>query len=227
MAQRRCLATVLLPLVATLAVPTVQAPPFEDEILKFEAEDRVRPPVEGGVLFVGSSSIRLWKSLAQDFPQYQTINRGFGGSAISDSVRNADRIVTPYKPRAVVFFAGTNDLWSRKSPETVLADYRAFVEKVRAKLPDVPIAYIAISPAPSRWSKIKEIRQTNAMVKAYTESTPSLRFVDTYSLMLNAIGGPRPELYVADNLHLSPQGYAIWKDAVGKVLETMVPAGRG
>ena len=208
-----------------LLAPMTQTPPFEDEILRFEAADKARPPAEGGVLFVGSSSIRMWSSVATDFPQYATLNRGFGGSAISDSVRNADRIVTPYKPRAIVFFAGTNDLAGGKSVETVVMDYKAFVERVRAKLPTVPIAFIAITPAPSRWSKIGEIRQANALVKAYSDATPNLWFVDTYPRMVNNIGGPRPELFGPDNLHMVAKGYAIWKEEVGKVLERMLQKG--
>lgn len=200
-----------------------QQPPFEDEIQRFEASDKTHPPVPGSVLFVGSSSIRLWETLAADIPDYTTLNRGFGGSQIADSVRLVDRIVTPYKPKAIVFFAGTNDIASGKSAETVAADYRAFVEKVRSELPDVPIAYISISPAPSRWSKIGEMRRANALIRAYSEATPGLRFIDTATLMLNRIGGPRPELYVRDNLHLNAQGYAIWKAEVGRVLREMLP----
>ena len=199
-----------------------QQPPFEDEIVKFEAADRAKAPAEGGVLFVGSSSIRMWSSLAKDFPEYATINRGFGGSAISDSIRNVDRIVTPYKPRAIVFFAGTNDLASGKSPETVAADYRTFVERVRAKLPSVSIAFIAITPAPSRWSNIKNVRRANALVAEYAKATPGLWFVDTYPRMVNAIGGPRAELFGPDNLHMVAPGYAIWKEEVGRTLREML-----
>ncbi len=209
-------------LLAALALTPMQAPPFEDEILRFEAADKVKMPPEGAVLFVGSSSIRMWSSLAKDFPEYTTINRGFGGSAISDSVRNVDRIVTPYKPKAIVFFAGTNDLASGKSPETVAADYRTFVERVREKLPTVPIAFIAITPAPSRWGNVKNVRKANALVADYVKATPGLWYVDTYPRMVNAIGGPRVELFGPDNLHMVAPGYAIWKEEVGKTLKEML-----
>ena len=200
-----------------------QEPPFENEIRAFEAADKVNPPKEGSVLFVGSSSIRLWTSLQKDFPQYPTLNRGFGGSEISDSVRNVDRIVTPYKPKAIVFFAGTNDLAAGKSPDTVAMDFKTFVERVRLKLPTVPIAFISVTPAPSRWSKIKEIRRTNELIRAYCAATPNLRYIDAYPALVNNIGGPRPELFGADNLHMNAKGYAIWKTIVGPVLQEMVP----
>jgi lysophospholipase L1-like esterase len=211
--------TVLVPMLGLQA----QEPPFENEIKAFESVDKINPPKEGGIVFVGSSSIRLWTSLKEDFPQYNTTNRGFGGSQISDSVRNVDRIVTPYKPKAIVFFAGTNDIAAGKTPETVAMDYKSFVERVRAKLPTVPIAFIALTPAPSRWSKIREIRRTNELIRSYSAATPGLRFIDTYPALVNNIGGPRPELFLGDNLHMNPKGYAIWKEIVGPVLKEMVP----
>ena len=223
MVRRRTLLTFLLATVAALAVATVQEPPFEGEIKAFERADAAKMPPPGAILFTGSSSIRLWSTLAQDFPNHVVLNRGFGGSEVGDSVRLADRTVLPYKPKAVVFFAGTNDLANGKTPEKVAADYRAFVEKVRATMPDLPIAYIAITPAPSRWNNIANVRLANAYVKAYSESVPGLRFIDTYPRMVNAIGGPRVELFGPDNLHMNPTGYALWREIVGPVVDEMDP----
>jgi lysophospholipase L1-like esterase len=192
--------------------------PFESDIEKFEAQDAKNPPAPGGIVFVGSSSIVRWKTLKEDFPGYNVINRGFGGSQVSDSVRFADRIVTPYKPTMIVFFAGTNDIAAGKSADTVFHDYKAFVDKVRVALPSVTIAYISISPAPSRWSKLDEIKKANGLIQAYSAHGQKLLFVDTFPQMLTADGGPRPELFVADQLHLSPKGYAIWVNAVRPIL---------
>lgn len=219
MVVRRVLAVAVSALLAVCATALRQDPPFEDEIRKFEAADKVQMPAPGSVLFVGSSSIRLWTSLKKDFPDYPVLNRGFGGSQITDSVRLADRIVTKYQPKVIVFFAGTNDLASGKSPETVLADYKAFVEKVRLKLPTVPIGYISCTPAPSRWNNIKNVRKLNELVKAYCEATSGLTYIDTYPLLVNNIGGPRPELFIADNLHMNAKGYAIWTPVVAAYLK--------
>lgn len=194
------------------------AHPFESEIAQFEAADRQNPPAPGGIVFVGSSSIRLWKTLNDDFPQYQTLNRGFGGSQISDSVFFANRIVTPYKPKVVVFFAGTNDINDGKSPETVLQDYQRFVDVVRSECPTTPIVYLSISPAPSRWAKIEQIKRANALIQAYCRRGKRLLFVDMFSKMLDAKKGPRPELFVEDQLHLNAQGYSIWTKALTPVL---------
>ena len=203
------------------ALATQTDAPFESEIRKFEAEDAKNPPAPGGIVFVGSSSIVRWKTLKEDFPGYNVINRGFGGSEVSDSVRFADRIVTPYQPKMVVFFAGTNDIAAGKSAQTVFADYQQFVGKIRAKLPKAPIAYISISPAPSRWSKIDVIKKANGLIQNYSKRQRNLLFVNTYPRMVDANGGPRPELFVSDQLHMSPAGYAIWVKAVRPILPKM------
>ncbi len=195
-----------------------KANPFEPEILKFEEADAKRMPEPGGIVFVGSSSIRRWDTLKADFPKYNVLNRGFGGSQVADSVYYAKRIVTKYKPKIVVFFAGTNDIADGKSAETVFDGYKAFVREVRADLPKVKMVFIAISPAPSRWAKVDVMRKANRLIEEFSKRDKGLRFLNTFPQMLDAKGGPRPELYVADQLHLKPAGYAIWVKALTPVL---------
>jgi|GEM_PF-225103 len=193
-------------------------PPFEADIERFEAEDYKKAPAKGGIVFVGSSSIVRWKTLKEDFPGLNVLNRGFGGSEVADSVRYAQRIVTPYEPRMVVFYAGTNDIANGKTGEKVFGDYRAFVAKVREKLPSVPIAYISIAPSPSRQAKWDQFRKANSLIKDFSASEKGLAFIDIFPLMLDEKGGPRPELFVEDQLHMNPKGYAIWKKAVAPFL---------
>lgn len=199
---------------ATLALQV----PFESDIRQFEEADAKNPPAKGSVLFVGSSSIRLWNTLAQDFPGVPVINRGFGGSQIIDSVRYVHRIVTPYEPRMIVLFAGTNDIANGKSGTEVFADFKAFVGAVREKLPTTPIVNIAITPAPSRWHLIERTKLANRLIREYCESHRDLTFVDTYSRMLDRTGRPRPELFVSDQLHLNAAGYALWADALRPIV---------
>lgn len=196
--------------------------PWQADIERFEAEDAKNPPAKGGVVFIGSSSIAMWQTLPTDFPGQNVIKRGFGGSQLSDSVLFADRIVTPYEPKMVVLFAGTNDIASGKSADTVFADYQAFVAKVRAKLPTVRIAYIAITPAPSRMNKIDEFRKANWLIRQYSLTQNDLVFIDTFPAMLNEKGEPRPELFVEDQLHMNASGYAIWK----KIIAPYLPWGK-
>lgn len=183
-------------------------PKWEREIRAFEASDRTNPPPKGAILFLGSSSIRLWKTLAQDFPGEQVINRGFGGSCIADSTAFAERIVFPYEPRTIVFYAGDNDLAQGRTPEQVAADYQAFVQKVRARLPGTRIAFISIKPSPLRWRLHDKIESANRQIAAMKGD--GLVFVDSYQAMLGADGQPRREMFRADRLHLNENGYALW-----------------
>ena len=182
---------------------------WEKEIAAYEQTDRISPPPKGGLLFIGSSTIRLWKTLAQDFPQHRVINRGFGGSQIADSTHFAERIIFPYAPRMILLRAGGNDIHAGKSPELVFSDFRAFVAKVHEKLPDTEIAYIALSPSTARWEEKGKGEALNRMVLEYTRQTPGLRYIEADSITLGPDGKPRPELFVADKLHFSPEGYKL------------------
>ena len=194
---------------------------FEKDILAFEASDKTNPPPKNAILFIGSSSIRMWKTLAQDFPDYRVINRGFGGSQISDSIYFADRIVVPYEPRAIVFYAGGNDINARKSPETVFNDFKTFVGKVRGKLPTTRIVYISVAPNPARWAQIEQVRAANKMIRDYTTNEAGLSFIDVHPHMLGEDGQPKPDIYLADKLHMNEKGYAIWKGVVGEHLRSI------
>jgi lysophospholipase L1-like esterase len=196
------------------AAPAVKAAPFEKEIAAYEAADKTNPPPKNAILFIGASSTRLWKTLAEDFPGYPVINRGFGGSQIADSVRYADRIVIPYRPRLIVLQAGGNDINAGKSPERVLADFQAFVDKVRKDLPDTRIAFTSLSPAPIRWSQAEKQKRANALVKAYVESGKNLDYIEIWDQFLAPDGAPREDLFVKDRLHNNPAGYKIRAEAV-------------
>ena len=191
---------------------------FESEITAFEKSDAEHPPEKGAILFIGSSSIRLWKSLAADFPTHHVLNRGFGGSEVSDSVAFADRIVMPYEPKLIVFYAGGNDIHGGKSAEQVAADFRTFVEKVRAKLPNEPIDYISIAGNPARWAEVDKVKAANGMIEKFCKETPGLKFIDVYSHMLGQDGLPRPEIFGPDKLHMNPEGYKLWTQIIGPYL---------
>lgn len=192
---------------------------WENTILEFEKADREAAPPQGGVLFIGASTIRLWKTLEEDFPDHAVINRGFGGSQMADSVYFADRIVIPYKPKQIVVYAGSNDLASGKSPEQVLSDFKAFVERVRGKLPDTRISFMSIGPSPARWSQAEKQQQANRLIKEFIDKGKDLDYIDVWDQFLGADGKPREEFYVADRLHNSESGYKIRVAAVRPYLK--------
>jgi lysophospholipase L1-like esterase len=210
---------VLLPLALWLALvqgPTAQGAQFthdfakwENEISAFEAMDRTNPPPEQGVLFIGSSTIRLWKSLVRDFPEHRVINRGFGGSEIVDSTHFADRIVFPYKPRMVVLRAGGNDINGGKSAQQVFVDFTEFVSKIRSRLPGTEIVYISLCPSPARWQQAREERVLNGLIQDFARRTAGVKYVETYDLSVGPDGKPRPELFVEDKLHFNTEGYEL------------------
>lgn len=208
----------ILTLLAPLAAAWAQTNRFEAEILAFEASDRTNPPPKRGVVFVGSSSIRLWKTLAADFPKHRVINRGFGGSEISDSIHYAKRVVIPYQPRMVVMYAGGNDIHNGKTPERVFADLTNFVATVRAALPRTRLAYISIAPNPARWTEVEKVRAANALISNYIRHQGNMEFINVFSHMLGADGQPRPEIYSEDRLHMNEKGYALWKEIVKRYL---------
>lgn len=208
----------LLALLAVLAsLQDPKAEPFGKDIAAFEAKDKTSPPPENEIVFVGSSSIRMWKS-TEAFPDLKVINRGFGGSQLADSVRYAERIILPYKPRIVVVFAGGNDIHSGKTPEVVADDFKALAKKIHDALPKTKVYYISLFPNVQRKSENPKCVQVNQLIEAYIKSEPWLGYIDTASKMRAADGGPRPELLKEDGLHMNDEGYKIWNEIVGPIL---------
>jgi|HubBroStandDraft_4_1064222.scaffolds.fasta_scaffold166440_1 lysophospholipase L1-like esterase len=193
---------------------------WESQISAYEKADRLNPPKAGVIVFTGSSSIRFWKTLAGDMKPLDVINRGFGGSQIAHVNQYASRIVLPYQPRAVVLYAGDNDLswpWS-KTPEQVSGDFKQFVEIIHAKLPETWIYFVSIKPSPLRRGNWWKCKKTNELIAEYIRTQPRARFIDVDSAMLDAGGKPRAELFRWDGLHMNAAGYAIWTSIIKPVL---------
>ena len=200
------------------AAPALDPTRFEAEIRAFEAADRASPPPLGGIVFIGSSSIKYWSDVAADFPGLPVLNRGFGGSTIADVVYYVDRILIPYRPRLVVLYAGDNDLAEGRTPERVLSDYRAFVARLRSAWPEARVVYISIKPSPSRRAYIDRVRETNQRIRAAIARDSLQAYVDIFTPMLDATGQPRPELFLADSLHMTRAGYLLWRASLVPVV---------
>jgi len=182
---------------------------WEQAIAGYEHLDATTPPPQGGIEFVGSSTIARWKTLAADFAGAPVYNRGFGGSEIMDSTHFANRIIFPYAPRKIFFRAGGNDLANGKSAEEVFANFKEFATLVHAHLPATEIYYIAWNPTPSRWRQHEAEKTLNSLVAGFCQDQPHLKYIETYDLVLDAAGRPRPELFVADQLHFNEAGYRL------------------
>lgn len=206
-----------LTLLSPTSLPAAEQPAavrWGEELATFEAADREHPPAKGGILFLGSSSIRRWETLADDFPDLPVLNRGFGGSEMSDAAALVGQLVLPYAPRQIVLYEGDNDLNNGKTPDRVLADLRALLDQVRERLPQCRICILAVKPSPERWHLKDAIHRTNRLLAETAAADPRLDFIDVFTPMLDAHGRPRAELFVEDGVHLTAAGYAIWKKAV-------------
>lgn len=192
---------------------------WEKDIQKFEAADQKKMPIPGGVEFIGSSTIRIW-NLKKAFPNQNTFNRGFGGSWSIDSAYYADRIVIPYKPRTIIFYAGDNDIAGGATADDVAHSFKDFVTKVHAALPKTDIVFLGIKPSISRWKLWPEMRRANAMVREFAAQMPGVVFVDTSPEMLGDDGKPRRELFQKDGLHMNAKGYVIWNQKVRPYVES-------
>ena len=223
MRERRAFVVAVWLSCATAAVmaQAVAADParWEAAIAAFEAADRVSPPPRGGIVFTGSSSIRLWTTLATDFPGVPVINRGFGGSKVPEVTAFVRRIVTVHRPRLVVIYCGGNDVNAGRSAAEVVADTKALVRAIHADLPSARIAYISIAPNPARWAQVATVREVNRAIADWMAADARLVYVDVYRHMLGADGLPKPDIFVDDRLHMNEKGYAIWRDVVRPILK--------
>lgn len=200
---------------------------FAKEIEAFAQWDSKNAFPAAPVLFVGSSSIRMWRT-AEGFPGLPVTNRGFGGSHISDVLHFLDRIVLPYKPKIIVFYAGDNDIAGKKSPQRVRDDYRKFVTLVGAELPEARFLFVTIKPSGRRWELWPEMNEANDLIRTFCEKDDRLFFADLGTPLLDSEGKPDDGFFLADRLHLNAKGYAAWNKALAPILKqalTSLPAG--
>jgi lysophospholipase L1-like esterase len=187
---------------------------WEKEISAYEAADRSSPPPKGAILFVGSSTIRLWKTLAADFPGHKVINRGFGGSEIRDATHFADRIIFPHEPRQIFLRAGSNDIHGGRLPREVAFDFAEFVRVVHDRLPKAEIVFVCINPTPARWSETDKARDLNDRIRKMAVEIPFVSYVDVYDISLGRDGRARQELFLADKLHFNSEGYKLLAERI-------------
>jgi lysophospholipase L1-like esterase len=189
---------------------TTQIDRFENEVKEYEAADKLQMPAKGGVLFVGSSSIRLWTTVVQDFAPLPVISRGIGGSTTPEVIHYADRIVYKYEPSVIVYYCGENDMAQEAPAQVAFQNFKKFIGETEKRLPNTGIVVISAKPSASRWHLWKNFQQFNTMVEQFAKSRPNMRYVDVTKELLGSNGEPDPSLFVEDKLHLNASGYAKW-----------------
>jgi lysophospholipase L1-like esterase len=214
----RSIALVFIGAIASATADDSAFAKWGKDISAIEAKIQSGESQQGSILFVGSSSIRLWK-LKESFPERVTSNHGFGGSQMADSVHFFERIVTPVKPSVIVIYAGDNDIAQEKSPQVVAEDFAQFAAKVKEQLPECrKVIFVAIKPSVKRWALADTIKTTNQLIRTNCEKDERLHFLDIWTPMLDANGQPRPELLLEDGLHMNADGYKIWNNALEAIL---------
>jgi lysophospholipase L1-like esterase len=194
--------------------PLLSPSVFEEEFRAFARQEEAHPSAPGALVFYGSSSIRFWLTLAKDFPETRVINRGFGGSTLAECVRELERLVVPLQPRAMVLYAGENDIDQGATPEQLLATFETFLRELETHLGPLPVVVLSLKPSPARFSQIDRIRRANALLRAAVEQRPHVHFLDVFERMLETPERVRHELFTADCLHMSRAGYVLWRDAL-------------
>lgn len=182
---------------------------YEPEVKALERDLPNAPNGDDPPVFYGSSSFRLWTTLAEDFDPH-VLNLAFGGSTLEACAHFFDRLVTPVHPRSILIYAGDNDLGDGRSVDDVFSFYRSLARKVAALSPSRPFGFVSVKPSPARFYINDRIRLFNDVVRADIEARPSGYYVDVYSAMLTDSAGPRPEFFLDDGLHLNREGYRLW-----------------
>ena len=191
---------------------------FESDIKAFEQSDHTSVAADHSVLFVGSSSIRLWSNLTSSFPNFPVLNRGFGGSTMPDLLYYFDRLVVPYKPSLVVVYEGDNDLAGGRTVEEVSADYATFIQRMKSQLPGSSFAFMSVKPSPARRHLLEEMKQLNQRLSELAEVNGGYYF-DIYTPMVDEAGQPYPQLFLSDRLHMNSGGYRLWRVTLTPMLD--------
>ena len=196
---------------------------FESTIVKFEQEDEKDGCDPNTVLFTGSSSILMWKSLHEDMAPIPAINRGFGGSTIPEVTYYADRIILPHNPKIIVLYCGENDLANDESkPKLALKSFKKLHKWMRKNQPETKVFFLAIKPSIRRWNYWGKMSEANAKLKKFMSKKDNYFFVDTASLMLDEDGVVLQDIFIKDNLHMNAKGYELWTKLLKPILEEHV-----
>jgi lysophospholipase L1-like esterase len=191
---------------------------FEGEIKAYEAKDKSKPVKPGETLFIGSSTFRLWTTLEKEFQNEHAVNRAFGGATIDEINHYVNRIVIPYKPSRIVFYAGTNDLANGDSAKDVYNDFLEFERIVHKALPNTKIYFVSVNPGPSRVKLQKLYDETNRLVSAEARRSHKFKFVDIRPVMYDSNGKLKEQLFGFDRLHMNKSGQDLWEPIIREAL---------
>lgn len=189
---------------------------FWNEVQSFKKIDSASFPKPNQILFIGSSSFVMWKDVQQYFPEYQILNRSFGGSTLIDQIRYRYDVIYPYNPKQIVLYCGENDLAYTDSVTAEMVTERLITlfRFIRDKYPNVPVAYVSIKPSPSRIHLFSKMQAANKAIESYLKKQKQTAFINVFDAMLSADGSPMTDIFLNDNLHMNAKGYSIWQKII-------------
>jgi len=199
---------------------SAQDSPFYKEIQAFKKKDSIQTPIKNAILLIGSSSFKNWVDVQNYFPLFPIINRGFGGSTLPDVIQFANDVIFPYEPKQILIYCGENDLASADSVTATMVfnRFKQLFQIIRDRLPKVPVAFISMKPSPSRERLWPKMIEGNTLIKNYLKKKRNTAFIDVYSKMFDANGEVMKDIFLKDNLHMNPKGYAIWQKIIAPYL---------
>ena len=203
---------------------TAQTPskiPFQDEIDVFIKKDSIAMPAANSILFVGSSSFNYWKDISNYFPGYPIINRGFGGSSLTDIIHFSQETILKYKPKQIYIYCGENDIAASDTitPAIVFERFKNLYTIIRTHLGNkVPVMYVSIKPSVARWSMEEKFFAANSLIRNFINKQKHTQFLDVHSAMLDSNGMVYKDIFIADKLHMNAKGYAIWQKIIAPTL---------
>ncbi|MCX6316512.1 MAG: GDSL-type esterase/lipase family protein [Bacteroidetes bacterium] len=196
------------------------AQPYAEEIRAFKEKDSIAMPAKGQILLAGSSSFTLWRDVQNYFPAYPILNRGFGGSSLTDLIYYAEEVIFKYEPKQIIIYCGENDFAGNDTlyPAQVAQRFFDLFAMIRARYKKVPIAYISMKPSPARQHLMPKFNVANVMIRNFLKKKKRTTYIDVYHKMLDKDGKPMTDIFGPDNLHMNAKGYAIWKELIEPVL---------
>ena len=194
---------------------------FQNEIDNFIQQDKENNFPKNGIMMTGSSSIRMWKSMKEDFPKIPVLNRGFGGATIPEVLHFAGKYIFQHEPQIIVFYCGENDIAEGASPETVFASFKTFVKIIETRLPETKLVYISMKPSIARWNLWPEYQAGEKLIKEFVNKNPKIKYMDASISMLEKNGEVKKDIFVEDGLHMNAKGYEGWTNQLKPILEKM------
>jgi len=207
--------------ILTATAQTTSTIPFQEEINVFIKKDSIAMPAANSILFVGSSSFNYWKDISNYFPGYPIINRGFGGSSLTDIIHFNQETILKYKPKQIYIYCGENDIAASDTitPQIVLERFKTLYTIIRNHLGnEIPIMYVSIKPSVARWSMEDKFVTANSLIRNFINKQKQTQFLDVHAAMLDSNGEVFKDIFIADKLHMNAKGYAIWQKIIAPTL---------